>query len=166
MELERERKFLVEGDFRTGATSSRRLVQAYLSSHPERSVRIRIAGSEAFLTIKGSGNTSGISRIEWERSIPLEEGEGLLNLCEPGRIEKIRHQVPVGDHVFEVDVFGGENEGLILAEIELSREDEPFERPSWLGEEVTGKPQYYNVSLIQVPFSQWSNDPGGHNPAP
>ncbi|MDF1824454.1 MAG: CYTH domain-containing protein [Verrucomicrobiales bacterium] len=156
MAIEIERKFLVEGDFLPHVTSSKRIVQGYLSSHPERSVRVRVSDDDAFLTVKGRGNESGISRFEWEHAIPLAEAEALLDLCEPGIIEKVRHLVPCGQHLYEVDVFEGNNAGLILAEIELSHEEESFPRPDWLGNEVTGDPHYYNTMLAKAPHGERS----------
>lgn len=155
MATEIERKFLVTGPYRDQATRAVRIVQGYLSSVPERSVRVRIAGDRAFLTVKGSGNVSGASRFEWETEIPAADAEALLARCEPGVIDKVRHDVPVGRHTFEVDEFHGENEGLVIAELELEAEDEPYERPSWLGAEVTGDARYYNASLARRPFSRW-----------
>jgi adenylate cyclase len=155
MAQEIERKFLVIGDFEQGVKRRARIVQGYLSSVPERTVRVRIKGEEGFLTIKGIGNESGASRYEWERPIPLAEAEELLRLCEPGVIDKTRCLVEAGPHTYEVDVFHGENEGLVVAEIELSDEDEAFERPDWLGEEVTGDVRYYNAMLMKTPYSRW-----------
>jgi CYTH domain-containing protein len=153
---ETERKFLVASDdFKTLAFSQNRIVQGYLNSHPERTVRVRIKGDKGFLTIKGKGNESGTTRLEWEREIPLTEAEQLLPLCEQGTIDKIRHEISVGNHVYEVDVFSGENEGLIIAEIELASETESFEKPSWLGKEVTGDERYYNAYLSNHPFNNW-----------
>lgn len=154
--LEIERKFLViSEEFKQNSISETRIVQAYLNSHPERSVRVRIKGEKGVLTIKGVGSESGMSRFEWEKEISLLEAESLLPLCEPGIIDKIRYEIPVGKHVYEVDVFFGENKGLIVAEIELSSEVETFDKPSWLGQEVTGQSKYYNSSLIKLPFSKW-----------
>jgi adenylate cyclase len=155
MGIEIERKFLVAGDYRPFATGSLRIVQGYLSSVPERSVRVRILDDRGYLAIKGAGNETGATRFEWEREIPLAEAEELLRLCEPGVIEKTRSLVPVGDHVFEVDEFHGENEGLVMAEVELADEDEAFAKPEWLGEEVTGRAEYYNTSLMKRPFRRW-----------
>jgi len=157
MGLEIERKFLVKGEFKNEEFAYEEIVQGYLSSVAERTVRIRIRGEEACLTIKGIGNTSGTSRFEWEREIPIDEARELLKLCEPGTIDKIRHYVASGNHTFEVDEFRGENEGLIIAEIELSSEDESFQKPLWLGEEVTGNERYYNSSLAKNPYSKWSD---------
>ncbi len=155
MSFEIERKFLVCGDFKPLAVREVRIVQAYLSSVPERSVRVRIGGERGFLTIKGMGNASGATRFEWEREIPLAEAAELIALCEPGKIEKTRYLVPSGLHDFEVDVFHGDNAGLILAEIELGKEDESFEVPPWLGKEVTGRMEYYNAALMRKPFRSW-----------
>lgn len=152
MALEIERKFLVKGGFKHEAHKSYRIKQGFLSSVPERTVRIRIREEQAFLTIKGKGNASGVSRYEWEKEIKLEEAKELLLLCEPGIIDKTRYLVAVGTHVFEVDEFYGENQGLILAEIELSSEEESFEKPEWLGEEVSGDVRYYNSALRKFPF--------------
>ena len=156
MALEIERKFLVMGSFREHATHHVRIVQGYLSSVPERTVRVRIKGDRGFLTIKGIGNTSGASRYEWEREIPVPEADQLLALCEPGVIDKIRYHVPAGSHTYEVDVFHGANDGLIMAEVELATEEQAFERPAWLGAEVTGDPRYYNSALMKHPYRQWA----------
>jgi CYTH domain-containing protein len=112
-------------------------------------------GEIGFLTIKGKGNESGTTRLEWETEISLMDARPLLAICESGVIDKIRHEIPVGNHVFEVDEFFGENEGLVIAEIELSSENEPFEKPAWLGKEVTGDYRYYNAYLSKNPFKAW-----------
>ncbi len=154
--LEIERKFLVKSlDFKKKVISQTRIVQAYLNSHPERSVRVRVKGDKGVLTVKGKGNSTGVSRFEWEKKIPLKEAENLLLLCEKGSIDKIRYEVPLGKHIYEIDEFFGNNRGLIIAEIELSSENEIFEKPSWLGEEVTGQNKYYNSSLVKLPFGEW-----------
>lgn len=151
-----ERKFLVNsGDFKKHAKRSTRIIQGYLNSHPERTVRVRIKGNEAWLTIKGKSSDSGLSRFEFEKQIEVGEAESLLKLCEPGRIEKLRHEIPNGGHLFEVDEFGGDNEGLVLAEIELGSENEHFEMPNWLGAEVTGDKKYYNSQLVKEPYKNW-----------
>lgn len=155
MSKEIERKFLVRGDFKSLAFRSERITQGYLSSVPERTVRVRIKGNEGFITIKGLSNASGLTRYEWEKEIPVDEVRELLQLSEPGMIDKTRYLVQVGKHVFEVDEFYGENEGLILAEIELQSEDEPFEKPEWLGKEVTGDPRYYNAMLSKKPYKSY-----------
>lgn len=156
MAIEIERKFLVVGDFSSATVSATRIVQGYLNSAPERSVRVRIKGAQGFLTVKGIGDDTGISRYEWEKEISLSEAEELLALCEPGVIDKTRHVVPFGQHAFEVDVFAGDNLGLIIAELELTSEDESFERPDWLGPEVTGQVRYFNASLARHPFVEWA----------
>lgn len=155
MANEIERKFLVTGDFKPFVKKQTRIVQGYLSSVPERTVRVRIKGEKGFLTVKGIGNASGASRYEWEKEIPLNETEELLKICEPGVIDKIRYNVSAGPHTFEVDEFHGENRGLIVAEIELASENEAFEKPSWLGAEVTGDTRYYNSMLMKTPFTTW-----------
>ncbi|MDE3743176.1 CYTH domain-containing protein [Maribacter polysaccharolyticus] len=154
--VEIERKFLMKGSgYRTEATSRTRIVQGFLNTDPERTVRVRIKGQEAFLTVKGISNDSGTMRFEWETGIGVEEAEALLQLCEPTIIEKIRYVIPNGNHLFEVDEFLGENQGLVIAEIELENENDPFERPEWLGKEVTGALKYYNSMLSKNPFSAW-----------
>ncbi len=145
----------MKGDFKPFVSKETRIVQGYLSSVPERTVRVRIKGDKGFLTVKGIGNDSGASRYEWEKEIPLSETEELLKLCEPGVIDKVRFLVKAGVHTYEVDQFHGENEGLTVAEIELSSETESFEKPSWLGEEVTGDKKYYNSMLMKHPFTRW-----------
>lgn len=152
MATEIERKFLVEGDFLSEATSKTRIVQGYICSDKGRTVRVRIRDDKGYLTVKGAASSSGLSRYEFEREVPLEDAEQMLRLCEQESINKERYLVPYKGHTWEVDVFHGHNEGLILAEIELSREDEPFERPSWLGKEVTGDRRYYNSVLTRTPF--------------
>lgn len=157
--IEIERKFLVVSDaFLDEAFRKNRIVQGYLSSVPERTVRIRIKDEKGFLTIKGKGNESGMSRLEWEKEIPLNEAELLLSICENGVIDKIRHKVKIGNHIFEIDVFSGENAGLIIAEIELKSEKETFEKPDWLGEEVTNDEKYYNAYLSKNPYKNWQNE--------
>ncbi|MBL7869504.1 MAG: CYTH domain-containing protein [Flavobacterium lindanitolerans] len=154
--LEIERKFLVNSDqFKTLAFAKNHIAQGYLNSHPERTVRIRIKGESGFLTIKGKGNESGVSRFEWETEIPLVEARHLIQLCEKGVIDKIRYEVRSGNHVFEVDEFFGDNEGLVIAEVELKSEDETFEKPDWLGSEVTNDERYYNAFLSQHPYKTW-----------
>lgn len=155
MAQEIERKFLVKGKFKPFAEKSIRVKQGYISSVPERSVRIRISDNNGFITIKGIGNKEGTSRYEWEKEIPVEEAEALLKICEPGIIQKTRYLVHHGAHTFEVDEFHGENEGLTIAEVELESEDEQFEKPNWLGKEVTGDDRYYNVMLMKNPISTW-----------
>lgn len=158
MATEIERKFLIVGDFMDQAKESLNIKQGYLSLDKERTVRIRLQNEKAFLTIKGKSSASGLSRYEWEKEIDLEEAKSLLHLTIGKAIEKTRYRIPLGVHVFEVDVFSGENKGLVLAEVELNSETEAFIQPSWLGKEVTGDARYYNANLILNPFSKWSED--------
>jgi CYTH domain-containing protein len=154
--LEIERKFLVlSDDYKSQAAHKYRIAQGYLSLDPERTVRLRIKGESGFLTIKGKAGQSGMTRLEWETELSLVEIRPLMALCLPGAIDKIRYEIPAGKHVFEVDEFFGENEGLTIAEIELASEDEPFYKPDWLGEEVTSDVRYYNASLSEKPFKSW-----------
>jgi adenylate cyclase len=155
MPQEIERKYLVKGDFRSQQGDNIRIVQGFLSTDPRRTVRIRIQGGKGFLNIKGLTSESGLSRYEWEKEIPLDDAKELLRLCEPGIIEKTRYLIRYGSHIFEVDEFHGENEGLVVAEIELKTEDEEFEKPEWLGKEITGDLRYYNAMLSKHPFSEW-----------
>lgn len=154
-----ERKFLVSSieGFKKNASKVTRIVQGYLNSAPERTVRVRLRGEKGFLTIKGISNHSGLSRFEWEKEISAAEAEDLLKICEPGTIEKDRYEIKVGNHLFEVDEFFGENAGLVMAEVELTSEDEIYERPEWLGEEVTGNKMYYNSYLSKFPYKAWQN---------
>ena len=154
--LEIERKFLVkDGSYRDAATSSSRIKQGYICSGRGKSVRVRLRDSRGYLTIKGGSDERGISRYEFEREISPEEARQLFSLCEPGVVEKTRYLVPCGAHTFEVDEFAGDNEGLVMAEVELGSEDEPFERPAFLGREVTGDRRFYNSHLRQNPFKLW-----------
>lgn len=154
--IEIERKFLVtSSDFIQQSHGQHKIAQGYLSSNPERTVRVRTKDDKGFLTIKGKSNATGTSRFEWEKEIALDEAKYLLLLCEKGVIEKTRYLVNVGKHLFEVDVFYGENDGLIVAEIELSDEHETFEKPNWLGLEVTNDERYYNAYLSRHPFTEW-----------
>ncbi len=155
MASEIERKFLVSGDFKAAAEKSQRITQGYLCSVPERTVRVRTKGDQGTITVKGIGNESGMSRYEWEKEIPVSEVQELLELCEPGVIDKTRYLIPFGGHTFEVDEFYGDNQGLVVAEVELSDEDEQFARPDWLGEEVTGDVRYYNAMLMKQPYTTW-----------
>jgi CYTH domain-containing protein len=154
MAKEIERKFLVSGEFRQDSPESYRIMQGYICSDPDRTVRVRVRGDKGFLTIKGRSSEDGLSRYEWEKEIPVSEAVELMALCGSGVIDKTRYLVPFGGHTYEVDVFHGANEGLVLAEIELSDEQEAFEKPSWLGEEVTGDVRYYNSMLSLHPFSK------------
>jgi adenylate cyclase len=155
--VEIERKFLViSEEFKLVASHKHQIAQGYLNSDPERTVRIRIKGESGFLTIKGKGNETGMTRFEWETEISLIEAKPLLALCEKGVIHKTRYEVEVGKHTYEVDVFSGDNEGLIIAEIELTSENETFLKPNWLGKEVTKDNRYYNVYLSQNPYKNWN----------
>ena len=154
--IEIERKFLVTSEaFKKEAFAQNRIAQGYLSSVPERTVRVRIKGDKGFLTIKGASNETGLSRFEWEKEIPVDEATALLKLCEKGIIDKTRFEVKIGNHIFEVDEFYGENKGLIIAEVELKSETETFEKPIWLGKEVTNDIRYYNSYLSKNPFTNW-----------
>lgn len=156
--IEIERKFLVLDDtYRKEATSSSEMVQGFLSIDPVRTVRVRRMGEMAWITIKGKTDSSGTTRMEWEYEIPTVEAEEMLSLCGPGILRKVRYHVPVGRHVFEVDEFLDENLGLVVAEVELKNVSETFEKPSWLGSEVTGEPSYYNSQLSLIPYSTWKD---------
>ncbi|WP_395052232.1 CYTH domain-containing protein [Flavobacterium sp.] len=154
--IEIERKYLVNSlDFKEQYFKKSEIAQGYISSNPERTVRIRIKAEKGFLTIKGKGNESGATRLEWEKEIPVDEAKELLKLCEKGIIKKTRYEIQSGKHIVEVDVFYGENEGLIIAEIELENENETIVKPNWLGEEVTNDERYYNAFLSKNPFKSW-----------
>lgn len=155
MPVEIERKFLVQGDYKSLAVSHSRIKQGYICSGRGRTVRVRLRDDKGYLTIKGPSLNGGLSRYEFEKEISVDEALSLLCLCEPGMVDKIRWLVPVGKHVFEVDEFFGENEGLVLAEVELAEEAEDFERPAFLGMEVTGDRRYYNSSLKANPYKTW-----------
>lgn len=157
MALEIERKFLVEGEYKHLATSSSRIVQGYICSERGRTVRVRLRDDQAFLTIKGPSFSGGLTRYEFEKEISREEALSLLAICEPGIIDKVRWLVPSGNHIFEVDEFHGENEGLVVAEVELTKENEQFERPEFLGMEVTSDRRYYNSQLRKYPYLKWEN---------
>lgn len=154
--IEIERKFLVTSEaFKLEAFAQNQIAQGYLSAVPERTVRVRIKGNNGFLTIKGISNESGLSRFEWEKEISVDEAQKLLLLCEKGVIDKTRFEVKIGKHIFEIDEFHGENQGLIVAEIELNSENETFEKPIWLGKEVSNDSKYYNSYLSKNPFTKW-----------
>lgn len=155
MPQEIERKFLVTGEYKSQAYAQTRIVQGYISSARGRTVRVRIRDDKGYLTIKGASNASGTSRYEWEKEISLEEARELMQLCEPGIIDKTRYLVQSGIHTFEVDEFYGENDGLVVAEVELASEDESFEKPVFIGQEVTGDIRYYNSQLMKYPFKTW-----------
>ena len=158
MHIETERKFLVLDDgFKAAAVRSCRIRQGYIAHDGGNTVRIRIRDRQGILTIKGPSDASGLSRKEWEKEIPLPEAEELFLLCRGGVVDKTRYIVPAEgtDRYFEVDEFHGANEGLVVAEIELSSEDEPFDRPAWLGQEVSDDPRYYNSHLLIHPYNTW-----------
>jgi CYTH domain-containing protein len=152
MPTEIERKFLVTGSEWRQAKGSH-VRQGYLNRDKERTVRVRLAGEKAFLTIKGLSD--GASRDEFEYEIPVTQAEQLLSLCDGPILHKVRHVVEYSGLIWEVDEFLGENEGLVVAEVELEREDQPFQRPSWLGQEVTDDPRYFNSNLCTNPYSKW-----------
>lgn len=155
MGQEIERKFLVRGEFKSSARKAMRISQGYLSSVPERTVRVRVRDNQGFITVKGKSDIRGVSRFEWEKEISVDDALALLGLCEPGVIDKTRYLVDYAGHTFEVDEFHGDNAGLVMAEIELSCEDEAFEKPDWLGDEVTGDSRYYNAALTKNPYINW-----------
>ncbi|MBX2827551.1 MAG: CYTH domain-containing protein [Flavobacteriaceae bacterium] len=156
--IEIERKFLVNTDaYKSEAFSKKRIVQGFLNTHPERTVRVRIKGEKGFITIKGISNETGTSRFEWEKEISVQEAEVLIPLCEKGIIDKVRYEVKLKNHIFEIDEFLGDNVGLTLAEIELNDEGEDFPKPHWLGDEVTGDVRYYNSQLSKQPYTQWKD---------
>lgn len=154
--IEIERKFLVKSlDFISKSYKKTKITQGYLNSDPNRTVRIRLKESLAYLTVKGKSNATGTSRFEWEKEIDPKEANQLLCLCEDFIIDKTRYLVKAGEHTFEIDIFHGDNEGLILVEIELTSEEETFSTPEWLGEEVTGDIRYYNSYIAKKPFKNW-----------
>lgn len=156
MAQEIERKFLVTSDaYKKESVKRTRITQGYLSSVPESTVRVRIKGDKGYITIKGECNESGTSRYEWEKEIPVVEAEELLQICEPGVIHKTRYEVNVGRFTFEVDEFYGENQGLVVAEVELLNENDHFDKPEWIGAEVTGDVRYYNSMLKKKPYTTW-----------
>jgi len=149
MGKEIERKFLVKGEFKHLAVKNYIILQRYLSIDPEKTIRLRISGETALLTIKGRPKKDSFARGEWEFPIPKDSAEEIMELCLPGKIDKTRYLIPFGIHTWEVDVFHDKNEGLVVAELELTSEDEEFKKPDWVGEEVTGRTEYYNASLIK-----------------
>ena len=156
--IEIERKFLVrKGDaYKSAAFSSSRIKQGYIPAQGA-TVRIRVRDKQGFLTIKGKSYNGGMSRYEFEKEITPDEAENLLQLCQGGLIDKTRYLVKVGSHVFEVDEFYGENQGLVMAEVELKDENEEYEKPSLVGLEVTGDHRFYNSHLLTHPFSEWKD---------
>ena len=164
MALEIERKFLVAGDYKASATSHSHIVQGYICSGHGRTVRVRLRDERGYLTIKGPSLDGGLSRYEFEHEISKDEALSLFKLCEPGVIDKNRWLVPAGKHTFEVDEFFGDNAGLVVAEVELGSSEETFERPDFLGKEVTGDRRYYNSSLRAYPYCQWGEQNAGAIP--
>ncbi|MBO4670694.1 MAG: CYTH domain-containing protein [Bacteroidales bacterium] len=157
MALEIERKFTICGDFRAQVTESHHIRQGYIAHENHRTVRVRTIDDRAVLTIKGPQLQSGIScRVEWEKEITMDDALELMGICRGGFIDKTRHIVPFAGHIFEVDEFHGDNEGLIFAEVELKSPDEAFERPQWLGEDVTDDSRYYNSNLLKYPYKDWT----------
>ena len=151
-----ERKFLVKGDYKRFVSKETKIVQGFLCTVPERTVRVRIKGDKGYLTIKGIGNESGVSRYEFEKEISVADAKDLMKICEPGVIDKTRYIVKANNGLFfEVDEFYGDNEGLTIAELELPSEDAAFEKPGWLGEEVTGDVCYFNSMLMKNPYKNW-----------
>lgn len=156
MNIEIERKFLVNSNrFKAAAYKSYSIKQGFLNRDPQRTVRVRLKNDQGILTVKGKSKDDGLSRFEWEKEISKDDATALLLLCEKGIIDKTRYEIKSGNHIFEVDEFYGNNEGLIIAEIELESTNENFEKPSWLGEEVTGDTKYYNSALSKNPYKDW-----------
>ncbi|WP_372937647.1 CYTH domain-containing protein [Seonamhaeicola sp.] len=154
--IEIERKFLVNSNaFKKDAFKETRIIQGFLNTHKERTVRVRLKGNEGFLTVKGKSSDDGLTRFEWETKISDTDAKNLLNICESGVIDKIRYEVQLKNHIFEIDEFFGDNQGLIIAEVELNSKNETFEKPSWLGKEVTGNIKYYNSQLSKNPYCNW-----------
>lgn len=156
MAVEIERKFIVTNDsYKALAFQSDRIAQGYICREGGNSARVRVRGDKGYLTIKGPSLDGGLSRFEWEKEIPVAEALVLLKLCHDAIIDKMRYLVKWGNHIFEVDEFFGENEGLVVAEIELSDADEQFEKPDFIGQEVTGDKRYYNSRLTRFPYKSW-----------
>lgn len=159
MHFEIERKFLVTGEFKSLATNCTHIQQGYIASGKGRTVRVRIRDEKGYLTIKGPSGKAGLSRYEFEKEIPLEDAQDLMLICEPGIIDKHRYLVPASDgHVWEVDEFHEDNDGLIMAELELQSEDEPFVLPPFIGREVTGDRRFYNSHMRTNSFKLWKAD--------
>ncbi len=156
--LEIERKYLVKSDaYRMEAFDKEEIIQGFLNTHPDRTVRVRLSGDKGFITVKGRTDAEGVTRFEWEREIPAAEARALLEICEPGVIRKVRYMVRSGEHLVEVDEFAGDNEGLVIAEIEMKEINEFILKPHWLGDEVTGEAKYYNSQLSKKPYTKWKN---------
>ncbi|MHA7844092.1 MAG: CYTH domain-containing protein [Winogradskyella sp.] len=156
MNVEIERKFLVTSDnFKKEADKNYKIKQGFLNSHEARTVRVRLKNDKGYLTVKGKSSDDGLARFEWETEITKQEAEQLLALCEDGIIDKIRYEVNFGNHTFEIDEFFGENDGLVIAEVELQSKNEDFNKPDWLAKEVTGDIRYYNSQLSKQPYNTW-----------
>ena len=154
--IEIERKYLVTSEgFKSEAYKHYCIVQGFLNTDKERTVRVRIKGEQGFLTVKGKSSEDGLSRFEWEKEISKADAQALLKLCKKDVIDKRRYEIKVSNHIFEVDEFFGDNEGLIIAEVELNSENEQFIKPGWLGDEVTGDKKYYNSQLSELPYKNW-----------
>lgn len=159
MAIEIERKFLVTDDsYKALAYHSDRIAQGYICREGGNSARVRVRGDKGYITIKGPSRDGGLSRYEWEKEIPVQEAWELMRLCNGATIDKTRYLVKCSTHTFEIDEFHGDNEGLVVAEVELSNADELFEKPGFIGKEVTGDKRYYNSSLTRVPYKCWQND--------
>jgi CYTH domain-containing protein len=157
---ETERKFLVVGEFKSLSYNATRIQQGYIASNNGRTVRVRIRGDKGYLTIKGPSGLKGITRYEFDTEIPLDDARELMEICEPGIIDKTRYLVksPDGRHIWEIDEFYGDNEGLVLAEVELSHESEEFLKPDFIGREVTGDRRFYNSHMRSYPFKLWKEE--------
>lgn len=157
---ETERKFLVVGEFKSQSYNATRIQQGYIASNNGRTVRVRIRGDKGYLTIKGPSGLKGITRYEFDTEIPLDDARELMEICEPGIIDKTRYLVksPDGRHTWEIDEFYGDNEGLVLAEVELSHESEEFQKPDFIGREVTGDRRFYNSHMRSYPFKLWKEE--------
>ena len=159
-QYETERKFLVVGEFKSQSYNATRIQQGYIASNNGRTVRVRIRGDKGYLTIKGPSGLKGITRYEFDTEIPLDDARELMEICEPGIIDKTRYLVksPDGRHTWEIDEFYGDNEGLVLAEVELSHESEEFQKPEFIGREVTGDRRFYNSHMRSYPFKLWKEE--------
>lgn len=154
--IEIERKFLIKSSsFKEQSFKKSRIIQGFLNTDKKRTVRVRLHGDKGFITVKGQSDNGGLIRFEWEKEISKHEAESLLELCEPGVIDKTRYEVKVENYIYEVDVFHGDNEGLVVAELELENVNDVFVKPDWIGEEVTGNIKYYNSQLSKQPYKSW-----------
>lgn len=156
--IEIERKYLVNSEvYKKDTYKSVRIIQGFLNTDPNRTVRVRLKDDKGMLTVKGMSSDDGLTRFEWEKEITKEDALTLLDLSEDVKIDKTRHLVKSGNHIFEVDEFLNENKGLVIAEVELQKTDEVFVKPDWLGEEVTGQVKYYNSQLSKQPYNTWES---------